>query len=223
MSLSLGQILSSAASPLDVSSQFSILLDIACGLNFIHGFGVIHRDLNLGNFLLGSDGKIKICDFGQAAVLKDAEMSLSADRGAQYYRAPEACDAYYERSADVWSFGIVLGRLGKPDETLVDLNEGEMDAMIKADPYLLDVCLTQWRFTRNQINRALNHKRRVLAMITFEPFKELAERCTLFDPSNRPTFKEVIQLLLQIEKFSGLQRANLKQYLPGGFAENVVI
>lgn len=39
-------------------------------LEFIHGHGIVHRDLRLENILLTADGHVKLIDFGSARMLK---------------------------------------------------------------------------------------------------------------------------------------------------------
>lgn len=34
----------------------TIMMDICLGMNYIHLCGIVHRDMNLGNFLISNDG-----------------------------------------------------------------------------------------------------------------------------------------------------------------------
>jgi serine/threonine-protein kinase len=43
-----------------------IALEVARGLDEIHGIGTVHRDLKPANILLGRRGEVKIADFGLA-------------------------------------------------------------------------------------------------------------------------------------------------------------
>ena len=60
------------------------------GVRYLHGKGIVHRDLKLDNLLLTKPGnihKIKIADFGLAK--KYAQSSLSTICGTPHYIAPE--------------------------------------------------------------------------------------------------------------------------------------
>jgi serine/threonine protein kinase len=43
--------------------------NMLCAVNFMHSLNIIHRDIKPGNFLLNSDCKVKICDFGLSRIL----------------------------------------------------------------------------------------------------------------------------------------------------------
>lgn len=44
----------------------TIMINLLCGLKWIHSAGVIHRDLKPANVLVKQDCTVKICDFGLA-------------------------------------------------------------------------------------------------------------------------------------------------------------
>nr|CAD7567868.1 unnamed protein product [Timema californicum] len=79
---------------------------------------VAHRDLKIENFLLSSDGAIKLCDFGSATTMTyHPDPSWSANQEiAKYttpmYRAPEMVDTWNNypitHASDVWSLGTIL-------------------------------------------------------------------------------------------------------------------
>ena len=68
--------------------KYTILLHVSLGLQKLHDMGVLHRDIKGGNLLLDGvprtclecehAGKWKICDFGEAKVLKSPSLTFSA-------------------------------------------------------------------------------------------------------------------------------------------------
>ena len=79
----------------------------------------MHRDIKGGNILIGSDGGIKISDFGITAKLKKGK-KRNTFIGSPCYMAPEVLDkdvkSGYDSKADIWSLGITALELanGKP-------------------------------------------------------------------------------------------------------------
>ena len=57
-------------------------------LQYLHRKGIIHRDLKPQNFLLSSDGDLRLCDFGQAKVTFYKPQKHTADISTLWYRAP---------------------------------------------------------------------------------------------------------------------------------------
>ena len=55
-----------AGGPVPLSETLQIALQIAQGLEAAHERGVVHRDLKPANIQLGSDGTVKLLDFGLA-------------------------------------------------------------------------------------------------------------------------------------------------------------
>ena len=67
------------------------------------------RDVAPGNVLSGSDGAVRLCDFGVAACLETPRDRRRTICGTPGYVAPEVLSGkqYDARCADVWSFGLL--------------------------------------------------------------------------------------------------------------------
>uniref|UniRef100_A0A7R9UAS2 Calmodulin n=1 Tax=Pinguiococcus pyrenoidosus TaxID=172671 RepID=A0A7R9UAS2_9STRA len=101
---------------------------ILSGLCYLHGMGIIHRDVKPANVLVDRDGRIRLADFGSAKrirkVVADADEAEEAAtkkavkgkdhdlscHGTPYYMAPEVILQVEEATAkcDIWSFGCTI-------------------------------------------------------------------------------------------------------------------
>lgn len=87
---SLDQYLRASRRLLDDSLQVALLSDIANGMCFLHGRGVLHRDLKSHNVLVYDNSRLKLCDFGLAQVRQgNAVASNSGGKGTIGWMAPE--------------------------------------------------------------------------------------------------------------------------------------
>jgi len=77
------------------------------GLTFLHGQGVIHRDLKGANILVTSRGVVKLADFGVAVAAKKLQGQQVSDVvGTPYWMAPEVIEMREQTTAcDIWSVG----------------------------------------------------------------------------------------------------------------------
>ncbi len=99
----------------NVAQTFSIGKQIARGLAAAHAAGVIHRDIKPANIWIGTNGRIKLLDFGLAYHSTGNLTKLTQDGallGTPAYMSPEQArgETVDERS-DLFSFGCVLYRM----------------------------------------------------------------------------------------------------------------
>ena len=90
--------------------QLRLMRELACGLLYIHGQNVLHRDLKSSNILLtGSELRVKISDFGLSAQLCCTAASKRSIGGtAQYFSPERGLEQSYDFAADMWATGCIV-------------------------------------------------------------------------------------------------------------------
>eukprot|EP01088_Endostelium_zonatum_P017904 TRINITY_DN5533_c0_g1_i2.p1 TRINITY_DN5533_c0_g1~~TRINITY_DN5533_c0_g1_i2.p1 ORF type:complete len:269 (+),score=53.94 TRINITY_DN5533_c0_g1_i2:45-851(+) len=87
-----------------------IARDMALAMNYLHSQNRMHRDLKAANVLMGNNWEVKICDFGLARDTQGEGPKTVC--GTSEWMAPEVeLGEKYEKSADVFSFGMVVWEL----------------------------------------------------------------------------------------------------------------
>ena len=104
------------------------LVDLCEGLAYIHGEGIVHRDVKLENVLVGPDGRAVLSDFGISRIFDkslreqiDLTMVTIVDDaatpfrlGTGHYMAPELkrpVPASATPASDAWALGVLVFRL----------------------------------------------------------------------------------------------------------------
>ena len=106
-----------------------IFYQIMSGVAYIHGIGIVHRDLKLENVLFSTEdpnSPIKIIDFGFSVLMgknnevnkeKESESNdpkkgglkrLKSKVGTLYYISPEIIKGNYDEKCDIWACGVIL-------------------------------------------------------------------------------------------------------------------
>jgi len=91
----------------DASEKMKCLLDF---IAYAHSKNIIHRDLKPENILLSDkspNAVLKVIDFGTSEFCMPGER-LSQKFGTPYYVAPEVLKKDYDKSADIWSAGVIM-------------------------------------------------------------------------------------------------------------------
>lgn len=160
---------------LSATALMHIATQISAGMLFIEESGFIHRDLAARNCLVGENLNIKVADFGLSRLLKVDDV-YTAKEGAKFpikWTAPESLSYnVFTIKSDIWAFGVVLWELatyGKTPYPGVDIYS------------VLEKVNSGYRMPRPEGCPAEVYK--------------LMRECWQQKPEDRPSFKDIKQLL----------------------------
>ena len=189
MDYSLTSFIEKKVTAVDMTVKHSILLDVAHGLNYLHGQNppILHRDLSPNNIMMMSShdsqhAVAKIGDLGVAKVISraDTKSKLTSVPGTADFMPPEAIhdNPVYDTSLDVFSFGgIILYVI--TEEWPTPKAPTEFDNV-----------------TRSTIGFSEAERRQHYLDKMTGKVKSLVERCLDNDRSMRPTMAAATKLLI---------------------------
>lgn len=97
------------------------LLQIGSGLDYAHRQGIIHRDINPRNIIIGRDGRLRILDFGLACPIGTEDFS---SLGTLAYMPPEQIEGQpMDQRTDIYALAVtayemVVGQRPFPEDDL---------------------------------------------------------------------------------------------------------
>jgi len=131
---------------LKLEAIFDLAIPIADAVSAAHERGISHRDLKPGNIMVGSDGRVKVLDFGLAKLLQESTApdatSLSTQTltktghalGTVTYMAPEQLKGKSpDQRADIFSLGIVLYQMASGQRPFKGETSAEVISSILRD------------------------------------------------------------------------------------------
>ena len=167
---------------------YSILFDIALGLNYLHSQipPIIHRDLSSNNVLLTPNMTAKISDLGVARILNLTPQQvtrMTRNPGTLAYMPPEVmvADPKYDISVDEFSYGITIihilsGKWPEPQLGQIIIKDGKMIPISEA-----------------------KRREKFLTMIGDDhPLMELILKCIDNDPQKRANTKQIVKQLEEL-------------------------
>uniref|UniRef100_A0A5B6Z634 Protein kinase domain-containing protein n=1 Tax=Davidia involucrata TaxID=16924 RepID=A0A5B6Z634_DAVIN len=163
---------------LDKRKCLLIAMDVAFGMEYLHGKNIVHFDLKSDNLLVNlRDLHRPICKVGDLGLSKVKCQTLISGgvRGTLPWMAPELLNgssSLVSEKVDVFSFGIVMWELLTGEEPYADLHYGAIIGGIVSNtlrPPVPESCDPEWR--------------------------SLMERCWSSEPAERPSFTEIANQL----------------------------
>ncbi|XP_062228685.1 leucine-rich repeat receptor-like serine/threonine/tyrosine-protein kinase SOBIR1 [Phragmites australis] len=177
--------------------RLRVAAGVAAGLEYLHVSHrpqIIHRDLKPANILLDDDMEPRIADFGLAKAMPDAHTHVTASNlaGTWGYIAPEYHQTLkFTAKCDVYSFGVILAVLATGKEP-----SDEFFTQVE------EVGLVKWL---RRVMRSGDHAEAIDPAIAGDGYEEqillvlrIAVLCTVDDPKERPTAKDVRCMVSQI-------------------------
>ncbi|GES83757.1 kinase-like domain-containing protein [Rhizophagus clarus] len=160
--------------PVAYTPKIENLLTIASGLLNIHNVGKVHKDFHSGNILFSNIFNTFISDLGMCQPANSENKSLKKGiYGVLPYMAPEILrGGRYEKSADVYSFGIVMNEYFSEETPYNDIPHDNNLAI--------------------KICEGLRPK---ISDDTPKLISELIVECWDAKPENRPTVKKICKKL----------------------------
>jgi serine/threonine protein kinase len=98
---------------IDEATAIRLARDVAAGLQYAHGAGLVHRDIKPANILIADDGTAVVADFGIARAVTSYVTATGANMtiGTPQYISPEQAQGRpMDGRADLYALGIALYR-----------------------------------------------------------------------------------------------------------------
>ena len=172
--------------PIREDLVINIFKQIIDGLEYLHSINIMHRDIKPDNILFDKSNNIKITDFGLSAFLLPSWEQLKLDEnlcggktkvGDKDYCAPEVnYGENYDFKCDIFSLGLTIF-------------------------YLMTFKLPFFSYINNESRLIRKYEEGVyISNFYSSDLRKLVYNMISEDPNNRPSAKEIKEILIKIEQ-----------------------
>eukprot|EP01063_Lacrimia_lanifica_P037268 TRINITY_DN7601_c0_g1_i1.p1 TRINITY_DN7601_c0_g1~~TRINITY_DN7601_c0_g1_i1.p1 ORF type:complete len:536 (+),score=159.12 TRINITY_DN7601_c0_g1_i1:145-1752(+) len=141
------------------------------GLHYLHLNNIVHRDIKGDNLLVGTDGTVKLADFGTSKELRTLAATVT---GTACFMAPEVIKGTgHGLASDVWSLGCAV----------IEMLRGKPPFSDFENQYTTMMYVAGLRDAEKEIPENVN-----------EQAKDFLRRCLKVDPDARDTTTQLLQV-----------------------------
>jgi len=152
--------------------RLEIALDVARALQYLHAEDLIHRDVKVQNVLLDENNRAKLTDLG---LCKPEGLASNSLVGTPINMAPEMIKQQYDKTIDVYAFGMLLWRVC----------EGKGNQPQNINRHFLPLVMLMLNALDNKTPERLD--------VFPQSCWELMEKCWNLVPEARPSFDSVVK------------------------------
>ncbi|XP_041996593.1 probable serine/threonine-protein kinase PBL11 isoform X2 [Salvia splendens] len=198
--------------PIDWNSRIKVSLCAAHGLTFLHEegpFQAMFHEFSTANIQIDKDFSAKLSGYGCISHIPEGD--ISNDSVAVANLSLETLEkGLLTPKSNVWSFGIVLLELLTGRKNLDSRHPKEERNLVKwSRPFLADDCRLSLIMDPQLKGRFPVKAARTVA--------DIAQRCLLVDPSERPTMRTVVEHLKAVQDMKYTSRFPLQE--PGSVSQ----
>ncbi|GJY11069.1 kinase-like domain, phloem protein 2-like protein [Tanacetum coccineum] len=188
--------------------RLKICIDIAVGLEFLHGTGssqemVIHRDISSSNILLFDDWKAKMTGFGLSVVCptnQNVDYVIDNVTGTIGYCDPlHSKTGFLTQESDIFSLGAVL----------FDILCGKLSSEKLDDEYLYLPFLAKHHYHVGKLDKRERRPTAHEVVIQLKKALEFQEDYYVWEPKLPNDYKEIIQMSKCPNDYSTIKKEDL--------------
>ncbi|KAJ0786427.1 putative protein kinase TKL-CTR1-DRK-2 family [Helianthus annuus] len=165
---------------MDQRRRLRMALDVAKGINYLHCLSppIVHWDLKSPNLLVDKNWTVKVCDFGLSRFKANTFISSKSVAGTPEWMAPEFLRGEpSDEKSDVYSFGVILWELVTMQQPWNGLSPAQVVGAV-----------------------AFQNRKLTIPSNTPPALTSLMESCWADDPTQRPSFKSIVNSLKKLLK-----------------------